>query len=446
MNYINTNQQRKFYLKTMGCQMNQHDSEVIIGILTTLGYSQTSALDQADLILYNTCCVRENPERKVYGHISSFKALKKLNPDLIIGICGCMTQQNQELESILSKLPHVDLIFGTHNIHRLPELLQRASSGERVVEVWDQGKDIIEDLPVRRGSNLKAFVNIIYGCTNFCSYCIVPYTRGKERSREPNAIIKEVSLLAETGYKEITLLGQNVNAYGKDLGLTTDFANLLIELNKIPDIERIRFMTSHPKDMDNNLIDAMANLDKVCEHLHLPVQAGSDRILKIMNRKYDRAYYLDLVAKIKRAVPTISLTTDLIVGFPGETEVDFEQTLSLVEEVGFSSAFTFIYSPREGTPAAKMANQVPEEVKKERIYRLIDLQNKLSSNQMQSMVGSTVELLVDEVMTKTNELSGRTRGNHQVLFPGDHSLMSNLVKVKINSAKTWSLKGELVSD
>lgn len=444
MNNINTNQDRKFYLKTMGCQMNEHDSEVIIGILVNLGYTQTEELTEADLILYNTCSVRDNPERKVYGHIGAFKALKEQNPNLIIGICGCMPQQAAERANILDKLPHVDLVFGTHNIHRLPELLERAQTGERVVEVWEDSQEIIEDLPVIRQNSVKAFVNVIYGCNNFCSYCIVPYTRGREKSRHPQDIVDEITRLAEAGYKEVTLLGQNVNTYGVDLGIGTEFADLLAMINEISGIERIRFTTSHPKDMKDSLIEAMASLPKVCEHLHLPVQAGSDRILKIMNRRYTSAYYLDLVAKIKEAIPNISLTTDLIVGFPGETEEDYEDTLALVEKVQFSSAFTFIYSPRTGTPAAKMKNQVPEEVKKDRIYRLIELQNDISLRYMQAQIGKTEEILVDEVMAKTKELSGRTRTNKQVLFEGSPDLVGKLVNVKITEAKTWSLRGVLL--
>ena len=350
----------------------------------------------------------------------------------------------RERANIIEKLPHVDLIFGTHNIHRLPELLERALNGERVVEVWEDSQEIIEDLPVIRKSSLKAYVNVIYGCNNFCSYCIVPYTRGREKSRQPQDVVAEISKLAEAGYKEVTLLGQNVNTYGADLGIGTDFADLLKMVNDISGIERIRFTTSHPKDMKESLIEAIATLPKVCEHLHLPVQAGSDRILKLMNRRYTSAYYLDLVARIREAVPNISLTTDLIVGFPGETDEDFEDTLALVEKAGFSSAFTFIYSPRTGTPAAKMKDQVPEEVKKERIYRLIELQNDISFKWMQAQVGKTEEILVDEIMPKTQELSGRTRTNKQVLFEGSPELVGQLVKVKITEAKTWSLRGVLI--
>ena len=438
---------KRFYLKTMGCQMNDHDSEVITGILLSLGYQQTEKVEDADLILYNTCCVRENPERKVYGQISAFRKLKEANPELIIGICGCMPQQKQELQQILKKLPHVDLVFGTHNIHRLPELLDRATSGERVVEVWeeaqyDEGEDSRDSLPVERSDGLKAFVNIIYGCTNFCTYCIVPYTRGKEHSRIPEKIIEEVGELAAAGYKEVTLLGQNVNAYGKDLSEQASFSALLASLNEIEDLARIRFTTSHPRDMGPELIEALASLDKVCEHLHLPVQSGSTRLLKRMNRGYTREYYLNLVEQVRKAVPGISLTTDLIVGFPGETEEDVQATLDLVREVGFDSAFTFIYSPREGTPAARWPEQIPEEVKKERIYQLIELQNSISDAHMRRLIGTRQELLVEG--RSKDGLIGRTRTNRQVHFAGPANLLGSLVSVEITEASTWSLQGRII--
>jgi len=427
--------------------MNDHDSEVITGILLSLGYQQTEKVEDADLILYNTCCVRENPERKVYGHISAFRKLKEANPELIIGICGCMPQQKQELQQILKKLPHVDLVFGTHNIHRLPELLDRATSGERVVEVWeeaqyDEGEDSRDSLPVERSDGLKAFVNIIYGCTNFCTYCIVPYTRGKEHSRIPEKIIEEVGKLAAAGYKEVTLLGQNVNAYGKDLSEQASFSALLASLNEIEDLARIRFTTSHPRDMGPELIEALASLDKVCEHLHLPVQSGSTRLLKRMNRGYTREYYLNLVEQVRKAVPGISLTTDLIVGFPGETEEDVQATLDLVREVGFDSAFTFIYSPREGTPAARWPEQIPEEVKKERIYQLIELQNSISDAHMRRLIGTRQELLVEG--RSKDGLIGRTRTNRQVHFAGPANLLGSLVSVEITEASTWSLQGRII--
>ncbi len=437
---------KRFYLKTMGCQMNDHDSEVITGILLSLGYQPTEEVDEADLILYNTCCVRENPERKVYGHITAFRRLKEKNPELIIGICGCMPQQKQELQKMLKRLPHVDLIFGTHNIHRLPELLDRAISGERVVEIWeegqyDEGQDFRDDLPVQRNDGLKAFVNVIYGCTNFCTYCIVPYVRGKEHSRTPDRIREDVLGLVAHGYKEITLLGQNVNAYGKDLSEDTSFSALLTDLNSIDGLDRIRFTTSHPRDMGSDLVAALAQLEKVCEHLHLPVQAGSSRLLKRMNRGYTREYYLKLVEQVRKAVPGISLTTDLIVGFPGETDQDFQETLSLVKEVGFDSAFTFIYSPREGTPAARFPDQIPEELKKERIYELIEVQNKISDIHMQRLVGTKQELLIEG--RSKGGLIGRTRTNRQVHVGGSDDLVGSLVWAEITEASTWSLQGRI---
>ena len=437
---------KRFYLKTMGCQMNDHDSEVITGILLSLGYQPTEEVDEADLILYNTCCVRENPERKVYGHITAFRRLKEKNPELIIGICGCMPQQKQELQKMLKRLPHVDLIFGTHNIHRLPELLDRAISGERVVEIWeegqyDEGQDFRDDLPVQRNDGLKAFVNVIYGCTNFCTYCIVPYVRGKEHSRTPDRIKEDVLGLVAHGYKEITLLGQNVNAYGKDLSEDTSFSALLTDLNSIDGLDRIRFTTSHPRDMGSDLVAALAQLEKVCEHLHLPVQAGSSRLLKRMNRGYTREYYLKLVEQVRKAVPGISLTTDLIVGFPGETDQDFQETLSLVKEVGFDSAFTFIYSPREGTPAARFPDQIPEELKKERIYELIEVQNKISDIHMQRLVGTKQELLIEG--RSKGGLIGRTRTNRQVHVGGSEHLVGSLVWAEITEASTWSLQGRI---
>lgn len=438
---------KHFYLKTMGCQMNDHDSEVISGLLLSQGYTATDKVQEADLILYNTCCVRENPERKVYGHISAFRKLKEANPQLIIGICGCMTQQKEELQKILKQLPHVDLIFGTHNIHRLPELLERAQNGERVIEIWDEGEydegqDLRDGLPVERSDRLKAFVNVIYGCTNFCTYCIVPYVRGREHSRQPERIFDDVVSLANQGYKEITLLGQNVNAYGKDLSIDTSFSNLLEQLNKIDGLERIRFMTSHPRDMGDDLIAAIRDFDKVCEHLHLPVQAGSNRLLRRMNRGYTREYYLGLVEKVRKAVPNISLTTDLIVGFPGETDEDFRETLSLVQEAQFDSAFTFIYSPREGTPAARLPDQIPEELKKERIYELIELQNSISAAKMKQQLGSVQEILVEG---KTQDgVVGRTRTNRQIHLDGNQDLVGSLLDVEITEASTWSLQGRIL--
>ncbi|NMB25604.1 MAG: tRNA (N6-isopentenyl adenosine(37)-C2)-methylthiotransferase MiaB [Firmicutes bacterium] len=439
--------ERLAFIRTFGCQMNERDTETIMGLLAEIGYDFTDDPNAAHLILYNTCCVRENPERKVYGQVGLLKATKAVRPELIIGICGCMPQQKEELNQMVERLPHVDLFFGTHNLHRLPELLHRVeTTGERIVEVWDESDEPLEGLPALRQNDSKAWVTIMHGCNNFCSYCIVPYVRGREHSRSPAAIAEEVQALADKGVKEITLLGQNVNSYGKDLAIDLDFADLLHTLNEVKGIERIRFTTSHPKDVSNKLIHGLAHLEKVCEHLHLPVQAGSNNVLKRMNRGYNREYYLELVDRIREAVPSISLTTDIMVGFPGETEADFADTLSLVEQVGYDAAFTFIYSQREGTPATLMEDQIPEEVKKDRIYRLIELQNEISLKRNQDLVGQRQEILVDGV-SKGNPrmLTGKTRTAKTVLFPGTEDLVGKLVQVTIKKAETWSLTGEMSS-
>ena len=426
--------------------MNERDTETIRGLLQQEGYGFTDHPEDADLILYNTCCVRENPERKVYGQVGQLQELKAKKPELIIGICGCMPQQQEELPILLERLPHVDLFFGTHNIHRLPELLHRIyATGERVVEILDDGGEPVERLPALRNNDFKAFVTIMHGCNNFCSSCIVPYVRGRERSRTPEAILEEIRSLADRGVKEVTLLGQNVNSYGKDLKLDVDFADLLELINEVPGIRRIRFTTSHPKDISDKLIRQLGRLEKVCEHLHLPVQAGSNNVLKAMNRRYTREYYLEIVEKVRQEVPGISLTTDIMVGFPGESDADFADTLSLVEKAKFDSAFTFIYSPRKGTPATEMPDQVPEEVKKERIYQLIELQNKVSLELNQALVGTQVEVLVEGVSKSDSQmLTGKTRTAKTVVFPGNQGLIGELVKVKITEAQTWSVVGELI--
>ncbi|NLM94757.1 MAG: tRNA (N6-isopentenyl adenosine(37)-C2)-methylthiotransferase MiaB [Firmicutes bacterium] len=425
--------------------MNVHDSEVIAGLLQQLGYEEADELEEASLLIFNTCCVRENPERKIFGRVGNLRQLKEENPRLVIAICGCMVQQPEQLERIRKELPHVNLVFGTHNVHRLPELLtQVQETGERLFEVWDTEGTIVEGLPAARLDGLKAFVNIIYGCTNFCTYCIVPYVRGRERSRQPEAIRREIEDLAAQGYREVTLLGQNVNAYGKDLDEDVTFAGLLRMLDGSGGMERIRFTTSHPRDMSDELIEAMADLPTVCEHLHLPLQAGSDRILAKMNRGYTKEQYINLVNRIRDRIPDIALTSDLIVGFPGETEEDFEETLRVVEEIQLDSAFTFIFSPRPGTVAAKMENQVPEEVKKERIYRLIELQNRISLERNRVLTGSIQEVLVEgPSQTDPDKYMGRTRGNKLVIFTGAAE-RGRLVPVKITEARTWSLHGELM--
>ncbi|WP_214482761.1 tRNA (N6-isopentenyl adenosine(37)-C2)-methylthiotransferase MiaB [Bacillus sp. SM2101] len=439
---------RKFYIRTYGCQMNEHDTEVMAGILLGLGYESTDTVDDADIILLNTCAIRENAENKVFGELGHLKHLKKNNPNVLLGVCGCMSQEESVVNKILQKHHHVDMIFGTHNIHRLPQIVKEAMlSKEMVVEVWSKEGDVIENLPKVRKGDIKAWVNIMYGCDKFCTYCIVPYTRGKERSRRPEDIIEEVRHLARNGYKEITLLGQNVNAYGKDLeGIDYGLGDLMDELRKI-DVARIRFTTSHPRDFDDRLIEVLAKGGNLVDHIHLPVQSGSTDVLKIMARKYSREHYLELVRKIKEAIPSVSLTTDIIVGFPNETDEQFEETLSLYREVGFDSAYTFIYSPREGTPAAKMQDNIPMEVKKERLQRLNAVVNEFSAIKMKEHEGKIVEVLVEgESKNNPEVLAGYTEKNKLVNFRAPKSVIGQIVKVKITQAKTWTLDGELIEE
>ncbi len=442
----NNKRQKNYYIRTYGCQMNEHDSEKISWILSNMGYNETESLEEADLIIYNTCLVRENAEIKVYGNLGALKQLKREKPDLIIAICGCMMQREEIRNVITSKYKHVDLIFGTHNIHKLPQLINNhLKTGKTIVDVLEDSREIVEDIDANRKYSYKAFVNIMYGCNNFCSYCIVPYTRGRENSREPENIIKEIKELAQNGCKEVTLLGQNVNSYGKTLNRDYDFVDLLRDINEIDGIERIRFMTSHPKDLSDKLIEAYKSLDKLCEHLHLPVQAGSNRILKEMNRKYTKEDYLLIIKKLKEAVPNIAITTDIIVGFPGETEEDFNETLELVKEVEYDSAFTFLYSIREGTRAAKMENQIDDKVKHARFQKLSDLLNDISLGKNEKLLGETFEVLVEEVSKNNPEvLTGRTRSNKLVHFRGDKSLIGTMVNVKIENAKTFTLEGNIV--
>ena len=437
---------RKFYIRTYGCQMNEHDTEVMAGIFTALGYQVTDTVEDANVILLNTCAIRENAENKVFGELGHLKSLKRRNPDVLIGVCGCMSQEESVVNKILQTYDQVDMIFGTHNIHRLPNIIHEAyMSKEMVIEVWSKEGDIIENLPKVRHGNIKAWVNIMYGCDKFCTYCIVPYTRGKERSRRPADIIQEIRQLAAEGYQEITLLGQNVNAYGKDFeDLEYRFGDLMDDLRKI-DMPRIRFTTSHPRDFDDHLIEVLAKGGNLVEHIHLPVQSGSTSMLKIMGRIYSREEYLELVRKIKIAMPDVSLTTDIIVGFPNETDEQFEETMTLYEEVGFEMAFTYIYSPRDGTPAEKMADNIPMDVKKERLQRLNNLVNEYAAKAMQQFEGQTVEVLVEGASKRNEEvLSGYTRKNKLVNFKAPKSVIGKLVHVKIREAKTWSLDGEFL--
>lgn len=440
---------KTFLIQTYGCQMNEHDTEVMAGILAEMGYQATDSVEITDIILLNTCAIRENAENKVFGEIGHLKSLKRERPDLVIGVCGCMAQEESVVNRILKKHQQVDLIFGTHNIHRLPHLLKEALlSKELILEVWSKEGDIVENLPKVRKGNIRGWVNIMYGCDKFCTYCIVPYTRGKERSRHPQEIIAEVRELARQGYKEITLLGQNVNAYGKDLEEIENYGlgDLMDEIREI-DIPRIRFTTSHPRDFDDHLIDVLAKGGNLVEHIHLPVQSGNTDVLKIMGRKYSRERYLELFYKIKAAIPNAVFTTDIIVGFPNETDEQFEDTLSLVKECQFDGAYTFIYSPREGTPAARMEDNISMEAKKERLQRLNTLVNDLAAKSNAKHKGEIVEVLVEGPSKKNDEvLSGHTRTNKVVNFKGDKSLIGELVKVKVHETKTWTLDGELVQE
>ncbi|XZH69031.1 tRNA (N6-isopentenyl adenosine(37)-C2)-methylthiotransferase MiaB [Clostridium perfringens] len=446
MTLENNMDKKLFCISTYGCQMNEEDSEKLSGMLKSQGYERTENKEEASIIIFNTCCVRENAENKVFGNLGQLKQLKKKNPNLVISICGCMMQQVGMADKVLKTFPYVDIIFGTHNAHKFPEYLHRVlQEGVQVKEILNKEEGIVEGLPIDRKSDVKAFVTIMYGCNNFCTYCIVPYVRGRERSRKSEDIIKEIEELVSQGYKEITLLGQNVNSYGKGLEEDIDFAGLLRKVNEVKGLERVRFMTSHPKDLSDDVIMAIKECDKLCEQVHLPVQSGSSRILKEMNRHYDREYYLDLVKKIKSEIPDVTLTTDIIIGFPGETEEDFLDTLSLCEEVGYDSAFTFIYSRRNHTPADKMENQIPDDIKHDRFNRLVEAINKKVVIKNKEYEGKVVEVLV-EGPSKNDEtkLTGRTRNGKLVNFAGDEKLVGELVNLKIVRAQPFSLIGEIV--
>lgn len=437
----------KYCISTFGCQMNARDSEKIEGMLQQIGYTKTENEVEADFVLYNTCCVRENAELKIYGRLGALKGIKRKNPNLMIALCGCMMQQDIVLDNLKKNFKFIDIIFGTYNIYKLPELLQtRLETQESVIDIWDSYQDIVEDLPDTRKFDFKACVNIMYGCNNFCTYCIVPYVRGRERSREADDIIKEIEGLVAEGVSEIMLLGQNVNSYGKNLETPVTFAQLLKRINEIEGLKRIRFMTSHPKDLSDELIEVIASSDKVCNSVHLPVQCGSSRILKKMNRHYTKEGYLELVRKLKAAVPNVELTTDLIVGFPGETEEDFQDTLDVVKEVHYASAFTFVYSKRTGTPAATMEEQVPEEVSKDRFNRLLEIVNAQSLATLEKYVGQTVEVLFEEISKHNEEvLSGRTETGLLVNTPAPKEMLGKYVNVKIVANKTHYLIGELAN-
>lgn len=434
---------QSYHVVTYGCQMNAHDSEKLAGLLREMGMTEAPTREEADLVLFNTCCVRDNAERRALGNVTWLKELKRDKPELLIGVCGCMIQQPGMAEKILKQYKFIDLAFGTANLHRLPQLLyEELTTHRRVVEV-DQGEDVIaEGLPVKRLRPDHAYITIMYGCDNFCSYCIVPYVRGRERSRDMDAIVREAEELYRGGVKEIMLLGQNVNSYGKGLPGEPTFAQLLRRLDAIG-IPRIRFMTSHPKDLSDELIAAMGECKHVCPQFHLPVQSGSDEILKAMNRHYDRASYLDKVEKLRRAVPGIGLTTDIIVGFPGETEAQFEDTLSLVRQVGYDSAFTFIYSPRPGTKAAKMTDQVPADVAQARLERLLKAQEAAQAEAQKRFLGMEEEVLVESLSRRSDKaVSGKGLHGVSVTFPGTEADIGQIVRVRITECANNTLRGE----
>ena len=429
---------------TFGCQMNERDSEKLKGILKAAGYELTES-EKADVVLYNTCTVRENADTRVFGRLGYLNTIKKKNKEMIIGLCGCMGQEPHIVEKLKESYKFVDLIFGTFNVYKLAELLYaRITSGNSIIDVWEESKEFVELLPTERKYSFKSGVNIMYGCDNFCTYCIVPYVRGREKSRPVEDIVDEIKRLTETGVVEVCLLGQNVNSYGKGLDGNVTFASLLREIEKIDGLQRIRFMTPHPKDLSDEVIEVMANSKKICRHIHLPAQSGSSNILKKMNRNYTREDYLALVDKIKTAMPDISITTDLIVGFPGETEEDFEDTLSLVKEVGYSSAFTFQYSKRTGTPAATFEDQVSEEVMTERFNRLLETV-KESSGCNDDLAGKTMDVLVEGKNEKLEGyLSGRLSNNMLVHFKGEEDLIGKIIDVHIDESKGFYYFGTIV--
>lgn len=429
--------------RTFGCQMNARDSEKLVGILERIGYVETDTED-ADFVIYNTCTVRENANNKVYGRLGVLQNYKKKNPHMLIGLCGCMMQETVVVEKLKESYRFVDLIFGTHNIYKFAELIVTAmESDSMTIDIWKDTDQIVEDLPVERKYSFKSGVNIMFGCNNFCSYCIVPYVRGRERSREPKEIIREIEQLVADGVVEVMLLGQNVNSYGKNLKEPVTFAQLLEEVEKIEGLERIRFMTSHPKDLSDELIEVMGRSKKICKHLHLPLQSGSSRILKIMNRRYDKEHYLELVDKIRAAVPDIALTTDIIVGFPGETEEDFEETMDVVRKVRYDSAFTFIYSKRTGTPAASMEEQVPEDVIKARFDRLLKEVQKISAEKAGALTGQTLPVLIEEQNEQDASLvTGRLSNNSVVHLPGTADMIGKILDVKLTECRGFYYLGE----
>ena len=435
------------FVRTYGCQQNVADSEKIKGMLKQSGFDFTEEPENADFILFNTCAVREHAEDRVFGNVGALKNIKRRHPQILIALCGCMMEQEHVANRIYKSFPFVGLVFGTHSLHHFPELMYSSLvNGKRVFERGNDDKKIYEGIPIHRDGNFKGWLPIMYGCNNFCTYCVVPYVRGRERSREKDIIVSEARDMILSGYKDITLLGQNVNSYGKTLENPVSFAQLISEIDSIDGDYWLRFMTSHPKDCSKELIDAIAQSKHISKHLHLPFQSGSDRILKAMNRHYDRKKYLDIISYAKEKIENVSLTSDIIVGFPGETYEDFKETLSLIREVEFTSLFTFIFSPRAGTPAEKMDDPISAEEKSKWFQELLDVQEEIAAKRCSSMVGKTEKVLIESVKEKTGELNARTSGNIIVELNGDKDLIGTFQKAKITSARNWILKGELVED
>ena len=431
-------------IRTYGCQQNVADSEKIKGMLSDMGFNFTEKTEDADFILFNTCAVREHAEDRVFGNVGALKNIKRKHPSVLIGLCGCMMEQKHVTDRLYKSFPFVGLVFGTHSLHKFPELFYNAVTvGKRVYETGVDDKTVYEGIPTRRDGTFKGWLPIMYGCNNFCTYCIVPYTRGRERSRKFEDVVNEAREMINAGYKDITLLGQNVNSYGKTLDEKKSFAELLVEIDKIEGDYWLRFMTSHPKDCSKELIDVIADSKHISTHLHLPFQSGNDRVLKAMNRHYDRAKYLDIINYAKERIPNLSLTSDVIVGFPGETYEEFLDTVSLVKEVEFTSLFTFIYSPREGTPAATMPDPCTHKQKTEWFAELLKVQEEIAAKRCASMLDRTVRVLVEGKTDKDGILTARTSGNIIVDFPGDESLIGRFVNVRITKARNWILNGEL---
>ncbi len=434
----------QYHITTYGCLMNEHDSEKLRGILESVGCRPAEQDEDADIIVYNTCAIRDGAEQKVYGRLGYLKTLKRQRPDLLIALCGCMIQQKTALEKIQKTYKHVDILFGTHNIYMFAELLTaRLDSGGRIIDIWPGHQEIVEDLPIRRDNPYKASVNIMYGCNNYCAFCIVPYVRGKERSRPSEDIVAEVEKLVAEGVVEIMLLGQNVNSYGRGLAENINFTGLLRKLETVSGLKRLRFMTSHPKDLSDELIAFIGESQKLCPQFHLPMQSGSDKVLQEMNRRYTKAHFMELVAKLRQARPEIAISTDIIVGFPGETEEDFAETLEVAEKAEFDMAYTFIYSPRTGTRAAGRADQIPEEVSKERFGRLLKIINQNIHKKSTVLLG-TVQPVLAEAIGDNGKIRGRLNNNHLIHFDGEPALLGQIVDVKVIKARTFYLMGELI--